>query len=384
MSAARTQGMGAPPSGAGRFGTWPRGAPASSELDGSRGPAPRALPRLGFLGVGWIGQNRLEAVARSGKAEIACVVDSSLGRARDARCSCRDAAYSDDPALLFEADLDGVVIATPSALHAEQCLAFLSRGMAVFCQKPLGRNAAETAAVVREARLRDRLLGTDLCYRHVRGMREMRDLVRSGALGRPVLVDAVFHNAYGPDKPWFYDPARAGGGCLMDLGIHLLDLSAWLLDFPDPRRVTSRLHAKGERLHGRRDRVEDQALVEIDLASGAVIRIACSWNLPAGQDAVIGLSVFGTEGGAAWTNRNGSFYDFTVERFRGTSRETLAEPSRDWQGAAVTNWATRLARSPRFDEEAERLTNVAELLDLAYEADGDAAGLEPRGTTSRT
>ena len=344
--------------------------------------APRARPRLGFLGVGWIGQNRLEAVARSGAAEIACVVDSSLARARDARSSCGGAAYSDDLALLFQGNLDGVVIATPSALHAEQCLAFLSRGMAVFCQKPLGRSAGETAAVVREARLRDRLLETDFCYRHVRGMSAMRDLVRSGALGRPVLVDAVFHNAYGPDKPWFYDPARSGGGCLMDLGIHLLDLSAWMLDFPDPVHVTSRLHAKGERLLGRRDRVEDQALVEIDLASGAVIRVACSWNLPAGQEAVIGLSVYGTEGGAAWRNRNGSFYDFTVERFRGTSRELLAEPSRDWQGAAVMEWAARLARSPRFDAGAERLTAVAELLDLAYGADGIAAGLAPRGSAS--
>src|SRR5687767_2485914 len=99
--------------------------------DGSHIPyAPRTLPRLGFLGVGWIGQNRLEAVAASGAAEIACVVDSALGRARDARSLCPDAIYSDDPAVLFQEELDGVVIATPSALHAEQCLAFLSRGAA--------------------------------------------------------------------------------------------------------------------------------------------------------------------------------------------------------------------------------------------------------------
>jgi len=344
----------------------------------------RSSPRLGFLGVGWIGRNRLEAIATSGASEIACIVDSDLARARDARYLCERAAYSDDPELLFQQGLDGVVIATPSALHADQCLAFLSRGVAVFCQKPLGRSAAETAAVVREARLQDRLLATDFCYRHVRGVRALRDLVRSGALGRPVLVDAVFHNAYGPDKPWFYDPARSGGGCLMDLGIHLLDLSTWILDFPEPVRVTSRLHAMGERLRGRRDQVEDQALVEIDLASGAVIRVACSWNLHAGQDAVIGLSVFGTEGGAAWRNRDGSFYDFTVERFRGTSREILAEPSRDWQGAAVMEWVARLARSRRFDAEAERLTKVAELLDLAYEAEGTDAGLAPPRVSSRT
>jgi predicted dehydrogenase len=346
--------------------------------------APARLPRIGFLGVGWIGQNRMEALARSGSAAIAAIVDSDASRARDATAVSPGASWGSDPALLLDADLDGVVIATPSALHAEQCIAFLGRGISVFCQKPLGRTAEETAAIIREARRADRLLATDFCYRHVAGMDSVRELAHSGSLGRITLVDAVFHNAYGPDKPWFYDPALSGGGCLMDLGIHLLDLSAWVLDYPAVARVTSRLQGRGERLRGRRDRVEDQALAEIDLVSGGVIRVACSWNLPAGRDAVIRLAVYGTEGGAALQNRNGSFYDFTVERFRGTSRELLAEPSRDWQGRAIQDWAARLHHSPGFNPEADQLLVAAELLDLAYEADGIVGGVEPRAAGSRT
>lgn len=361
---------------------------ASAAPDAARGAAssdaPGDRPRVGFLGVGWIGRNRMEALAKSGLAEIAAVVDTDVARAREAAALCPGAACGGDPSLLLDAGLDGIVLATPSALHAEQCHAFLSRGLAVFCQKPLGRTAAETEAIVREARARDRLLATDFCYRRVAGMDHVQDLVRSGALGRVLLVDAVFHNAYGPDKPWFRDPALSGGGCLMDLGIHLLDLGAWILDFPAATRVTSRLHAGGERLHGRRDRVEDLAHAEIDLASGAVIRIACSWNLHAGRDAVIGLRVYGTEGGAALRNRGGSFYEFTVERHRGTSRELLAEPSLEWQGAAVREWAERLGRSPRFDPEAERLVDVALLVDAAYGADGIVGGIAPRAAVSRT
>lgn len=347
-------------------------------------PAPRARPRVGFLGVGWIGRNRMEAVLGSGSVEIAAIVDSDGKRARDAAALCPGAACGDDPTLLFDCDLDGVVIATPSALHAEQCRSFLSRGVSVFCQKPLGRTARETEGIVDEARKRDRLLATDFCYRRVAGMDAMRDLARSGDLGDVVLVDAVFHNAYGPDKPWFHDPSLSGGGCLMDLGIHLLDLSAWVLDFPAVARVTSCLHARGERLLGRRDRVEDHALADLELGSGGVIRLACSWNLHAGRDAVIGLAIYGTKGGTALRNRNGSFYDFMVERFRGTAREVLAGPSADWQGLAVREWAERLGRSPRFDPEAERLVDVAELLDLAYEADGIVGGVEPRARSPRT
>ena len=128
--------------------------------------------------------------------------------------------------------LDGVVIATPSALHAEQSIQALERGAAVFCQKPLGRTAGEARAVVEAARAADRLLARRPLLPLHRGHAAHRELVRGGALGRVYAVDLVFHNAYGPDKPWFYDRALSGGGCVMDLGVHLVDLALWTLDFP--------------------------------------------------------------------------------------------------------------------------------------------------------
>src|SRR4051812_36099524 len=74
------------------------------------------------------------------------------------------------PNQLFDVapDLDGVVIATPSAQHTEQCIAGLKRGLAVFSQKPLGRNAAEVGEAIDAARSMNRLLGVDLSYRGTR------------------------------------------------------------------------------------------------------------------------------------------------------------------------------------------------------------------------
>src|SRR5690606_2112222 len=123
---------------------------------------------------------------------------------------------------------DGVVIATPSALHAEQSIAALNMGKAVFCQKPLGRNAAETRAVVEAARKNNLLLGVDLCYRHT-CFRRIHDIIQSGELGHIYATELTFHNAWGPGKEWFYDPKRSGGGCVVDLGIHLIDLALWTL-----------------------------------------------------------------------------------------------------------------------------------------------------------
>jgi predicted dehydrogenase len=296
-------------------------------------------PRLGFLGLGWIGRSRLEAIEAAGAAEIGAIADPALPDALDSLDE------------LLERELDGIVIATPSAFHAEQATAALERGLAVFCQKPLGRTAAETQAVVGAARAADCLLGVDLSYRYARAFRAAHDVVRSGELGEILAAELVFHNAYGPDKAWFHDPQLAGGGCVIDLGVHLVDLAVWILDL-DPVEVNSRLRGVP---------VEHLATAELDH-----VRLACSWNLHAGREAAIELSVYGTDGGVAVRNVGGSFYDFRCERLRGTETEVLVEPPDGWPGRAAVEWARRLGAGEGFDPAADEYARVAAILDRIY------------------
>jgi predicted dehydrogenase len=302
-------------------------------------------PRLGFLGVGWIGRDRLEAVSRSGVAEVAAVADPAV-----------EGALESLNELLAE-ELDGVVIATPSALHADQALAALDRGLAVFCQKPLALDAAAARRIVDAARTADRLLGVDLSYRWTEAARRVKDVVDAGEVGEVFAADLVFHNAYGPDKKWAGDPARSGGGCVIDLGLHLVDLALWTLGWPEVSAVTSSL--RGEPL-------EDYASAQIELESGAVLRLACSWRLHAGRDCVLEASFYGTHGGASLRNVDGSFFDFVAERFAGTTTETLAVPPDDWGGRAAVDWARRLAAGARFDAAAEEYVRLHEVLDRIY------------------
>ncbi|CAA9538212.1 MAG: oxidoreductase domain protein, partial [uncultured Solirubrobacteraceae bacterium] len=116
-------------------------------------------PRLGFLGVGWIGRNRMEAIAGARTADIALVADPSAACVEAALAAAPEAAEAGGFDELLAAGLDGIAIATPSALHAAQATAALEAGVAVFCQKPLARTAAETRAVIDAARTADRLLG---------------------------------------------------------------------------------------------------------------------------------------------------------------------------------------------------------------------------------
>ncbi|MBV8453259.1 MAG: Gfo/Idh/MocA family oxidoreductase, partial [Deltaproteobacteria bacterium] len=227
-------------------------------------------------------------------------------------------------------DLDGIVIATPSALHATQAVAALERGFAVFCQKPLARNGAEAGRVIDAARNADRLLAIDMSYRYTHAISKMRELVQDGALGRIYAVDLVFHNAYGPNKNWYYKRDLAGGGCVIDLGIHLVDLALWMLDWPRVSSVEGRCYCHGEPLDASSEAVEDYAVASIRLESDAVVRLACSWKLPTIFDAVIAVKFYGTEGGVEFSNEGGSFYEFTSVYIRKRNRVTLSSPPDRW------------------------------------------------------
>jgi predicted dehydrogenase len=324
-------------------------------------------PRLGFLGVGWIGHHRMNAIRETGLAEIAAIADPSPEMTKRAAELVPDASFGTALDDLLEAELDGVVIATPTALHAQQAIRALECGVAVFCQKPLGRTGGEVRSVVDAARAADRLLAVDFSYRFTEGMRVIRDLIKRRELGRIYAVDLVFHNAYGPDKPWFYDAASSGGGCVMDLGVHLVDLVLWALDFPRVSHVSSTLFAGGERLEIADARVEDYANAALELENGVFARLACSWRLQAGCDAVVSAAFYGTAGGAAFRNVNGSFYNFVAELYRGTQSQTVAAPPDAWGGRAAADWATRLASGERFDPAADQFVAVADALDLIYQ-----------------
>jgi predicted dehydrogenase len=303
----------------------------------------------------------MEAIGRSGLAEIVAIADDSPEMAARAQNIAPDAEVVRDFRGL---DLDGIVIATPSALHAEQAARALESGAAVFCQKPLGRTAAETRYVIDAARSADRLLAVDLSYRFISEIKAVKDAINPREI---FAAELTFHNAYGPDKPWFYDWKLSGGGCVIDLGIHLVDLALWVLGDPKVSNISSSLFAHGKRIRGRCEQVEDYALARLDLESGAVVQINCSWKLHAGRDAIISGAFYGPNGGAAFHNVDGSFYKFSAERFAGTKRELLAATNEDWGGRAAIDWVRRLAINSGYDPEIEGLIAVAETLDAIYE-----------------
>ena len=339
----------------------------TTPLAGAAGAASLARPRVGFLGTGWIGRHRLQAIVETGAVTVAAIADASPDAAAEAGKLAPEAALVASLDDLLDAGVDGVVIATPSAFHAEQCIRALERGAAVFCQKPLGRTAAEAQAVVEAARAADRLLAVDLSYRFTDGMRRIRELVRSGELGRVYAVDLVFHNAYGPDKAWFYDPALAGGGCVMDLGVHLVDLALWVLGFPAVadvsgtavrrRRAARRPERPGRGLRGRDPHARDRRRRAARLLVAPAGRLRRASSRPP--------STAPTAARVSATSTAPSTISPPSASAAPRARR-LSTPPDAWGGRAAADWASRLAAGARFDPAAERLVDVARVLDRIY------------------
>lgn len=320
--------------------------------------------RLGFLGVGWIGRHRMQAMLATGQVHAAALCDPDPDAVREAEALAPGALVVESLDAMLALDLDGVVIATPSALHAQQAIQALNDGCAVFCQKPLARNATEVAAVLDAARKADRALSVDLSYRHTAAVQAVRRQISEGALGKVFAADLTFHNAYGPGAGWFWDPVLSGGGCLIDLGVHLVDLALWMFDFPEVTACGSTLLRDGRLAEA--GEVEDYAAGWLNLANGMHVRIACSWNLSAGADAVIEAAFYGTNRGASVRNVGGSFFDFTAELYNGRERSILTGPPDDWQGGAATEWVDSLVKGHGFSPASSTLSASAQALDRLY------------------
>lgn len=338
-------------------------APAYIGVPAGKAPV---RPRIGFVGVGAQGSQRLADFVSANVGRVAGIVDPASSAVRVAKAVASDAPVCATLEDLLMQDVDGVVIASPSALHADQALRALSKGAAVFCQRPLGRSTAETRRIVQAAKTADRLLGVDLPYRFIAGVAEMRSLLTSGALGEVFSASLLHHSARAPEAPWSSDVTKAGGGCLVDSGTFLIDLALWLLGQKNVVGVEGRAFRNGKRLVDTRGTTEDYVTARLLLGTGAEVSIACSWRLSVGHDALIEAVFYGTKGAVRLANVKGSPVDFVVERMVGKERQVLAKPPDPWRGRSLVAWAQRLAAQRTYDPSVESIIEVARVMDAVY------------------
>ena len=287
--------------------------------------------KVGVIGLG-MGFTHLENYLKCADAEVVAIADRIEERRSRAKEICPGARYYTEGAdMIANEKLDIISVAVPNNQHKDLTIAALKSGANVLCEKPMAMNTAEAQEMKDTADQLGLKLGIDFSYRFRPQSRAMKELVESGALGEIYYARSVWmrrrgipgiakgFNTKGASGSWFFDKEQSGGGPLIDLGVHRLDLVMWLMGYPEPDCVLASTYCKIAPEVAKRNNinytVEDLACAMIKLKNGATIELDASWasNIKMNEDQSSRL--LGTKGGLYQYNLNEG-YEYEVEFYQ--------------------------------------------------------------------
>ncbi len=281
--------------------------------------------RVGVVGLGWAGETHVQSYLQVPNVEVVALAGLEADRLASLGATYKvPHMYEDYRELVVRDDLDAISVCAPNYLHAPIAIAALKSGKHVLCEKPLARTGAEAEEIVQAAVEAQRVLQVAFNHRHRGDIQVLKHYIETGGLGRLYHIKASWMRRSGIPTvgSWFTSKQMAGGGPLIDLGVHVLDLALYLLDEPQVAGVSAAAYAElGPRGRGARRtgstkmvvgsvfEVEDLATAFMRLADGGTLLLEASWAVygSAGND--FGVTLFGTEGGAEIKVKNYNWED---------------------------------------------------------------------------
>jgi predicted dehydrogenase len=230
--------------------------------------------RVGIVGAGTIGQKRAAVLTEFPQTPLAVVADVDAARAQQLAQSYHCDATSDWQAVVKRDDVQIVIVSTVNKFLAPIAVAAAEHGKHVLCEKPLGRNVDEAMRMVEAARDNRVRLKTGFNHRHHPALWKARELVAEGALGPLMFVRCIYGHGGRPgyDKEWRGNADLAGGGELLDQGVHIVDLCRWFMgDFSEVNGMTARWFWDVAPL-------EDNGFALLQTADGQLAMLHSSWT----------------------------------------------------------------------------------------------------------
>jgi predicted dehydrogenase len=275
--------------------------------------------RVGVVGLGYAGEQHLKNFLRMPNVEAVALAGLEEDRLQElgGRYGVPN-LYKSWEDLVARDDLDVVSIGAPNHLHAPIAISALKGGRHVLCEKPLARTGAEAEGIVRAAREADRAVHIAFTQRERGDVQALKRHVDEGNLGRIYHAKATWmrRNGIPGMGGWFTSKEMAGGGPLIDLGVHMIDMALYLMGEPEVESVSCATYAElGPRGRGGRGdfglmqgdkpyEVEDLATAFIRLSEGATLNLEAGWAAYRESSDDFGVTLYGTDGGAEMKVRN--------------------------------------------------------------------------------
>jgi predicted dehydrogenase len=251
------------------------------------------MTRVALFGCGWIQDFHARGVLAHDD-ELVAVANhrEESARAFADRYSI-PRVTTDWEALAADPEVEAAIVSTPNALHAPQAEALLRNGKHVLVEKPMATSVAECDRMLQAARDGGASLMVAHCWRFRDEVIALRDRIASGELGQVVKTRGYgVHANWGPTG-WFTDPSLAGGGALVDMGVHAIDTARFLLGDPSPDDVCA---AIGTRYAEGRYAVDDDGILLIRWSSGTNSVVESGWWQPHLGGLEADTEIYGTKG----------------------------------------------------------------------------------------
>ncbi|MFB6364221.1 Gfo/Idh/MocA family protein [Paenibacillus elgii] len=268
--------------------------------------------KVAVIGAGSISEMHFTSYQNHPEVELVAVCDLVEERARQAADKFgAKKVYTDYRELLADPEVEAVSICTWNNSHGEISIAALEAGKHVLCEKPLCTTVDKALEVEAAVRRSGKLLQVGFVRRYGTNTKVLKKFIDAGELGEIYYAKASYLRRLGNPGGWFSDIERSGGGPLLDIGVHVIDLCWYLMGRPKVKSVTGNTYKKlGNRSNvqnlsyyqaadfdASKNSVEDMANALIRFENGASLMVDVSFTLHAKSNEVA-VKIFGERGGA--------------------------------------------------------------------------------------
>jgi predicted dehydrogenase len=345
--------------------------------------------RAGIIGCGGIAESKeMPAIKETGLVEMVAFCDIKAERAERAaqNFGTKDAkTYTDYRALLEEKDLDIVYVCTPNRFHSEMTVAALNAGKHVMCEKPMAINTAEAQKMVEAAKANDKVLTIAYQNRFRPDALYLKEECQKGVLGEIYFAKArAIRRRAVPTWGVFLDEYMQGGGPLIDIGTHALDLTLWMMDNYKPKYAVGTVYHKLNKQKNTGNAwgdwnpeeftVEDSAFGFVVMENGATVILESSWALNSLENLEAATLLCGTEAGADMFDglringvRNGRLY-VTKPDFSAGGVDFYAGASSKPEVLEQLSFLNAVLGKGELTVKPEEALVVTEILEAIYES----------------
>ncbi len=339
--------------------------------------------RAGVIGLG-MGSNHVIGYKSHPHASVValCDIDEAKLKAKGKQFDVApEHLYTDYKEMLAKEKLDVLSVAVPNVLHKTMTVDGFAAGCHVLCEKPMAMNSKEAKEMIAAAKKAGKRLMIDFSYRFSEQSQALKAQVESGILGDIYFARTIWHRRRGVPGMglpgfggWFMDKEQAGGGPLIDLGVHRLDLALWLMGYPKPKWVLAstydHLAKEWAAREGKRYSVEDLAVGLIKFENGATIEVEASWASNIKENELMETRLMGTKGGLVQRNCHED-YQFEAEMYverEGCQFDMALHPPVPGSHGAMWCYIDAILNDTPHPATGDEGLVVMELLDALYES----------------